>query len=263
MDQSNNTTKAIKDSIKVIDTTAIINNAKTVILVQEKAKDPVIKETDWMGSFFIPLIIVFVGGLFSYFMNKRRTDVEIKKIKGETLKTDVEIQKLITENEKLKKSFQPIVIGTLQSVQEHILTIKLAALKELIRLKADFVFFEQIFDEEGDPYYGHNDNIFLKQVFLNFGPRKFDETKVFHETYSYIFPDIVLEILRKLFLIIKVHNEEVNYFHMNNDGESGPTGKDIQRIQDILELFDQAVLAIRKDCHLDTSFIHDFIEQNK
>ena len=73
MDQSNNTTKVIKDSIKVIDTTAIINNAKTVILVQEKSKEAIPKDTDWTTGLFLPILVAIGVGFVSYFFSKRKT----------------------------------------------------------------------------------------------------------------------------------------------------------------------------------------------
>lgn len=261
MDQSNNTTKAVKDSVKVIDTTAIINNAKTVILVQEKVKDAVIKETDWTGSLFIPLIIVVLGGFFSYFMNKNRIDIEISKIKGETLKTDAEIEKLISENEKLKKSFQPIVIATLQSIQDKIVPSKIDSLKTLVHIRNEFTFHEQQYDE-GDPIVPDHDR-FLDLLFYNFSFSKFQNFSKFHDDYSYLFPDSVFSIMKNLKFILSKLNENKNYFNSLGDPDLEASRRDRDEIEKIIKLFDEAILAIRKDCHLDTSFIHDFIEQNK
>lgn len=256
-----NTTKAVNDSIKVTDTTAIINNAKTVILVQEKAEDPVAKETDWTVSLVIPIIIVIVGGIISYFINKNKTDAEIKKIKGETNKTDAEIQKLITENEKLKKSFQPIVIATLQSIQDKIVPSKIDALKILVHIKNEFTFHEQEYFE-GDPIVPDRER-FLDLLFYNFSYLNFQEFSKFHDDYSYLFPDNVFSIMKDLQFILSRLNENKKYFNSMGDPDLEPSKRDRDEIEKIINLFDKAILAIRKDCHLDTSFIHDFIEQNK
>jgi hypothetical protein len=262
MDQTNNinTQKSNKDSIKGVDTTTIINNAKTVFLVQEKLKDPVAKETDWTSLFF-PLIIALVVARFSYYINKRKTDSEIEKLKGETKKTDAEIQKLITENEKLKKSFQPIVIATLQSIQDKVIPSKIDALKLLVQLKNELMHYEQQYCE-GDPIVPDLDE-FLRLMFFNFEPAKYYRFKEFHDNYSYLFPDNVFEILKKLKIKISAFNESKKSFDSVCDYTDEPSGVDKKKFLEISDLYDEAVLAIRKDCHLDTSFIHDFIEQNK
>ena len=263
MEQSKKVTskKVDKDSIKIIDTTAIFNNAKTVILVQEKTKDPLVKETNWTASVLFPIIIALVGTGISYLINKRKTDAEIKKIKGDTKKTDAEIQKLITENEKLKKSFQPIVIGTLQSIQDKIVPTKIEALKELVKLKNEFIYFEQQF-YEGDPVVPSFDEL-LRLLFFNFGPLKSDNFKKYHDEYSYLFPNNVFEKLRKIKITLTTLNNNHMSFMSVYDGDLEPSNEDYKKITEIINLYEEAILAIRKDCHLDTSFIHDFIEQNK
>lgn len=263
MEQSKNITslKVRKDSIKIIDTTAVINNAKTVILVTEKRNDSAVKETNWIVSLFIPIIIVIVGGVISHLINKGKTNSEIRKIKGDTKKTDVEIQKLITENEKLKKSFQPIVIATLQSIQDKVTPSKIDALKLLVQLKNELIHYEQQYCE-GDPVVPNLDE-FLRLMFFNFEPSKYYRFKEFHDNYSYLFPDNVFEILKKIKIKLSAFNETKKSFDSVCDYTDEPSTVDRKKFIEIIDLYDNAILAIRKDCHLDTSFIHDFIEQNK
>ncbi len=248
MDQANTiSVKSDKDSIKVVDTTAIINNAKTVILVQEKAKDSTPKETDWTTGLLIPILVAIGVGFVSYFFSRRKTDAEVKKLN--------------IENENLKKSFQPIVIATLQSIQDKIVPSKIDALKTLVHLKNGFTHYEQQYFE-GDPIVPDRER-FLDLLFYNFSYSKFQEFSKFHNDYSYLFPDNVFSIMQDLKFILSRLNENKNYFNSMGDPDLEASKRDRDEIEKIIRLFDKAILAIRKDCHLDTSFIHDFIEQNK
>lgn len=265
MESTNIVLKIDKDTIKVIDTTAIIKNANTVILLHDKAKELDSKEPDLITSIMIPIltaaIIAFIGGYISYRFNKKKTDAEIKKIKGDSNKTVIEIQKLITENEKLKKSFQPIVIATLQATQEKVISLKIEAIKKLIDLKSEFIYYEQQLCE-GDPV-SPNLEEFLKLVFFNFDANKFKNYTLFHNTYSYLFPDFIFNDLKKLNYQLRQLNENKKSFMSYYDGDDEPLKTDKDSIVLITKLYDSIILAIRKDCHLDTSFIHDFIDQNK
>lgn len=247
MDQLNKTMKSVKDSIKVIDTTAIINNAKTVILVQESSKKSMPKDTDWTTGLFLPILVAIGVGFVSYFFSKRKTDAEVKKLN--------------IENENLKKSFQPIVIATLQSIQDKVTPSKIDALKLLVQLKNELIHYEQQYCE-GDPIVPNLDE-FLRLMFFNFEPSKYYRFKEFHDNYSYLFPDNVFEILKKIKVKLSAFNETKKSFDSVCDYTDEPSTVDRKKFIEIIDLYDNAILAIRKDCHLDTSFIHDFIEQNK
>jgi len=248
VDQSNNTTKVIKDSIKVIDTTAIINNAKTVILVQEKSKESMPKDTDWTTGLLLPILVAIGVGFVSYFFSKRKTDAEVKKLN--------------IENENLKKSFQPIVIATLQSIQDKIVPEKIDALKKLVQLKNDFTYFDQQYCE-GDPVTVTDEYEFTKLIFFGFSGKKHDNFKIWYDNYSYYFPDNVFVLLSNQKNKLFSFNESKKSFDSVCDRDDYASGTYNKVIIEIIDLFEQCVLAIRKDCHLDTSFIHDFIEQNK
>ena len=58
-------------------------------------------------------------------------------------------------------------------------------------------------------------------------------------------------------------NETKTSFNSTGDPDLEASKRDRDEIEKIIKLFEEAILEIRKDCHLDTSFIHDFIEQNK
>lgn len=250
-----------KDTVKLIDTTAVFNNAKTVILVQEKAKDSAIKGPDWTASVLFPIIIALIGAIISYFFNKSKTDAEITKLIGESEKTEAEIQKIKIENEKLKKSFQPIVISTLQSIQDKIVPSKIDALKTLVQIRNEFTEHEQQYCE-GDPITPDYDH-YLNLLFYNFSYSNYESYSKFHDSYSYLFPDSVFSILKDLMSEISKMNETKKSFNSMGDPELEADKRDRDEIEKIIKLFEETILAIRKDCHLDTSFIHDFIEQNK
>lgn len=250
-----------KDTVKLIDTTAVFNNAKTVILVQEKDKGLATKEPDWIVSIVFPTIIALVVASISYLLNKRKTDAEIIKLKGDSEKTDAEIQKMKTENEKLKKSFQPIVISTLQSIQDKIVPSKIDALKTLVQIRNEFTEHEQQYCE-GDPITPDYDE-YLNLLFYNFSYSNYENYSKFHDNYSYLFPDNVFLVLKNLMSEIAKMNETKKSFNSMGDPELEASKRDRDEIEKMIKFFEEAILAIRKDCHLDTSFIHDFIEQNK
>lgn len=195
----------------------------------------------------MPIIVAFVVTWFSNKFNKKKNKLEIDKLREET--------------RALKKSFLPLVIGTLQSIQDKIITSKIEALKLLVQIQNNFTFVEhqyidgEIIELEYKEY--------IELLFLNFLSKKYDEYCTFHDSYSYLFPDKVFDILVDLKHKLDFLNESKKVFDLNETTVSEPEKKDIAITKDIVNLFHEAILAIRKDCYLDTSFIHDFVEENK
>lgn len=250
---------------KIIDTIATIkydstvvakNNLKQIILVKEHqiAKDKDWYESTILTSFIYPALVALIVLYVTRALNK-------KKNKSEQKKLTEEIDKVRVETENMKKSFQPIVISTLQSIQDEIIPSKIDALKKLVALKNDFAFFEQQFCE-GDPVVPNLEE-FLRLLYFNFGYIKLNDFKKYHDEYSYLFPNNVFKILKNLKTELSILDGNKKSFNSIYDGDMEPSKRDINHIKKTIDLYDEAILAIRKDCHLDTSFIHEFIEENK
>jgi len=242
-----------KHSITLIDSADVLKNVKPIILIEEKNRISE-NEINWFSSVVIPVSIAVITAIISYIVNKRKTDAEIESLRSAKIKTDAEI-------ESLKKSFQPIVIGTLQSVQDKIMPSKIEALNILIKSRNRFIYHKQFFFEDDPVVPGENE--FLRLVFNDYSEDKYNSFKDWFDNYSYFFPDNVFTTLSKLKDKLLALNESKKYFDSVCDQDDYPTKNDTKMILEIISIYEKAILAIRKDCHFDTSFIHDFIEQNK
>jgi hypothetical protein len=236
--------------VKLYDSATVIKSGNEhIILIQDlkKEKDKDLNESPWITSLLIPILVAAAVAWLANFINKKKNKLEIDKLKEET--------------SNLKKSFQPIVIGTLQSIQDKIIPTKIEALKTIVQLKNNFTHHEQQYSE-GDPVTPDYDD-YLNLLFYNFSNSNYDGYCKFHDQYSYLFPDPVFNILKSLQIKVSSMNETKKSFNSMGDPELEATQRDRNEIEQIINLFNEAILAIRTDCHLDTSFIHDFIEQNK
>jgi len=237
-------------TVKLFDSTTVIQKGNEhIILIQDLKKENVKDwyEATWITSFLIPILVAVIVAVILNWLNRNKTNLENDKIKAET--------------SKLRKSFQPIVIGTLQSIQDKIMPSKINALKELVQIKNDFKYHEQQY-HEGEPITIDYDE-FIKVIFYNFYEEKYNAYCRFHDKYSYLFPNNVFEIFIRLKTQLSNLNETKKSFDSVGDQDTEPGKKDKESIEQIIKSFDEAILAIRSDCHLDTSFIHEFIEQNK
>jgi hypothetical protein len=250
---------------KTLDTIAVIeydstmlpsNNLKQVILVKEyqNKKDEDWYETSFLTSFIFPALAALIVLFITKRINRNKDRIESEKL-------EEEVDKIKIETENIKKSFQPIVIGTLQSVQEKIIDSKIDALKSLVELKNKFAHHEQQYCE-GDPIIPEYSD-FIELLFFEFSVEKFQKFKEFHNNYSYLFPDNVLNKLQELFMSLSALNEDKKSFESWQDYDADPSKEGVNHIENIIKLFDDSIMLMRKDCHLDTSFIHEFIEKNK
>lgn len=237
-------------TVKYFDSSTIVEKGNEhIILIHDQKKESVKdwKESPLIVSLLIPILVASFIAWFAYKLNTQKNKLEIDKLKEET--------------SNLKKTFQPIVIGTLQSIQDKIIASKIEALKLLVQIRNNFTYHEQQYCE-GDPitpdYEEH-----LSLLFYNFSSIEYDEYSKFHDGYSYLFPDKVFNILGILYGKLSDLNETKKSFNSIGDPDLDASQKDRKNIEHIINLFNEAIQAIRKDCHLDTSFIHDFIEKNK
>lgn len=245
-----NSQKKDTTTIKYLDSSTVIQKGNEHIILIQDYKKEITKEwyeSSWITSLIIPILVAAFVAWFTNRLNTTKNDVEIEKLKEET--------------QNLKKTFQPIVIGTLQSIQEKIITSKIDALKKLVQIRNDFSYHEQQYCE-GDPITPDYDE-YLELLFRNFAPSDYDSYNSFHDTYSYLFPDNVFHLLTELQGKISNLNETKKSFLSMGDPYLELDERDGKYIEEILNLFKNSIQAIRKDCHLDTTFIHDFIDENK
>lgn len=200
------------------------------------------------------VVSIAVTGL-THYLGKNKTQAEIQELKANTTKTETEI-------EGLKRSFQPTVIATLQSVQDKVIDKKIEALSKIIQLKADLMAVDISYDDEGEPIIRDIDD-YYNEMFKTFRSVYLEDYKNIHNTYSYLFPDKVLDVLQNLMNSLTDLDKKVSYYFMATEGFDPPHPKDVKQLETVIDLFSESLMAIRKDCHLDSSFIHDFIEQNK
>jgi hypothetical protein len=237
-------------TVKYLDSLIIVGKGNEhIILIQGKKKESVKdwKESPLIVSFLIPILVASFVAWFAHKLNAKKNKLEIDKLKEET--------------SNLKKTFQPIVIGTLQSIQDKIITSKIEALKLLVQIRTNFTHHEQQYCE-GYPIVPDY-HCYLNLLFYNFSSIEYHEFSKFHHGYSYLFPDKVFNILRDLYGKLYDLNEAKKSYNSIGDPDLDASQKDRKDIEDIIDFFNEAIQAIRKDCHLDTSFIHDFIEENK
>jgi hypothetical protein len=272
---------------KIIDTTfcgadssvvCVKNGNETIIIVNSKKEIDKKNEIDWTGTLFIPIIIVLVGTFISYFVNKEKTKKELKKldidsskiteeiatirqerelITGEKIKLFNEVEKMRTETEFLKNSFQPYVLTTLQETQREILKDKIAGLKELIVLSKEYYRFDNTYNN-GERQI--NDvNEYYREIFSNFGKSGYAKFNVFVQNYEYLYPKSVgLE-----FKGVKALMDELYESNKRNNSiqEYELSNRDLEIIPQLESYFNRAIIAIRSDLQLDSTFIKEFMEK--
>lgn len=239
----------------------------TVVEMNESYKDSnslitLLKEENdhlnnvWYDNNIISSVIfpIIVAVITAYILNK----INAKK-------NNAELKKLITETEHLQKSFQPIVFSAIHSIQEKLLDNRLMALKAIIDIINKINSYDPIYDQEdGEPYYPKEQEL-LEILFKKFSNKYFEDFNKFHSEHSYLFPKSLLE--RNSLILIRFRKivDDNNRFWDVFDGNPKVTvGKETtDYLSDTIELIEQSITQIRLECHLDSTFVWDFIEQSK
>ncbi|PQJ18443.1 hypothetical protein [Nonlabens tegetincola] len=230
--------------------------SKQVILVTESKaeKAKAWYETSFLVSFVYPMLTAIAIILASRFFDRRKNKKALKK-------SDKEIEKLKVETENIKRSFQPIVISTLQATQDKLLAKKIEALEKLTYFFNQIVKYKPSFNE-GELVIPTKNEIFLS-IFLDFQPQYKIDYMNFHNSSSFLFSDIVLKQLDVLSdQISRLTEKKVGHI-FKNEMISSLDNNTINLIDDIIRSFKNCQSLMRKDCFLDTEFIHQFIEENK
>lgn len=219
-----------------------------VIIIENKdksIKEKKINENPILISFIYPLLIT----LIAFFVTRYTTR---KRIKAE--------RELINEKiNQIKRDFQPYVLATLQKTQETILKAKLNTLREIVKFKTDFFNVSNVYidgigviDDMSD-YYQNVYCVFFNDEYLNI--------RNLVLLNGYLFPNNIKEELKKILNdlsnILDIQNRE--YSKQNSDLPDDA----LEILKNLSSKFDNVIEDIRKDLHLDDSFIHDFIEKYK
>jgi hypothetical protein len=239
--------------VGVYDSTMVITkesgSSDQVIIIQDQKTIPA---KDWyenplISSLLIPIIVAIATAWVIHLVKRSKYKAEVEKLTEET--------------KQLKKSFEPIVISTLQSIQDKIIDSKIKALNKLVELRLEFISFNQHYDHQGDAIINEESEYHM-ELYKRYGSKQFDEIKAFHYTYSHLFPDIVLISLNELMSHAKSLEENVINFHHHEDGHIEPGQRDLNEVKEMIEKFEKAITLVRKDCHLDSDRVHKFIESN-
>ncbi|MEP4091772.1 hypothetical protein [Reichenbachiella sp.] len=207
-------------------------------------------EETWATSLLFPLIIAVIVAKTTNFMSARKSRAELEKVKEET--------------DKLKKSFQPIVFSALHSIQEKTIGQKINGLKELIEVRNKITSYKPIYSEEGEPQYPQG-RALHEVLFKEFEYKYCESFSVFHDNFSFLFPDQIMDrnkfILQRL---LKLHDDTGMYWDAVDGNPSVTIGyESADYVCKTIDMIEESINDIRKDCHLDSTFIGEFIDNNK
>lgn len=203
-------------------------------------------------SFVFPVLVTVITFFFTRLLTRKKEKTELSKIETDIEKNKVEISHIRT-------SFQPLVISSLQAVQNEIFKDKLNSLKELSKSKSDFFNVEQIY-HEGEAFIGDTHE-YAQNVYWNFTVYPVEKIKKNLLENGSLFPDSIRSEYQKLLkLIYKVY--DIQKRENSNENQDMPTGVEVLLMQ-IAKEFDHLIDMIRKDLHLDNTFIHEFIAEHQ
>ena len=171
----------------------------------------------------------------------------------------VELNKMEAEMNQIKLSFQPLVFSTIQSIQNEIFKDKVGSLKGLIRSKA--ILFNVNQDYHAGEAFIQDYDEYMQQVYLNFSAVKIQSVRNNELENSSLFPEGIMlkfkELIREIDEIVEIQTE-----HFSIRDQFIPKGVD-GKLTQVSELFDLIINLMRKDLHLDNTFVHDFINKQK
>jgi hypothetical protein len=232
--------------VQFFDTSTVIKSSSDqIILIQDLKKEPIKYwyENTWMTSLIIPILVAAIVAWLTNFINRKKNKLEIDKLKEET--------------SQIKESYKPIVIATIQSVQEKLIINKISGLKELLGLSAELFNNEQIY-YEGEGLNTYDD--YLNEIFIGFSSNYFKRFEDFITNYGYFYNVNTFKMLQKLnFEMSGLHNS-VKAYDSKTDSNKVPSQLDREEIKNISKLFNSAINGIRSELHLENNFIQDYIE---
>lgn len=220
----------------------------TIEIVESKSEDSNI----FNNSVFIDFIFPFLASLFILivvrYFNRKKENEKLEKLKSETKKNKEEIKQM-------RISFQPIVISSLQTIQNNIFKDKIDSLKGIIKSKHELYNVNQIYHEG----WGIIEDVYhyYQNVYLNFNDESIENLKNNSLSNASLFPDAIRtefqNLVSKIFEIREIQKKA--FSTQNQDMPSGV----VEKLEIITMLFDELIDMIRQDLHLNNTFVHDFI----
>lgn len=245
--------------VKVYDSSiAVSKETQQIIIIQDK-QTPKENGFDLLASFIVPVVVIFIGGLFTYIFGWRKMKSTIKNLESSSIKSDTEVSKLKSETQQIKKYFQPIVVGTIQSVRDKLIDKKINALEKLAEHSSQFMEAdEQFYGPDGEPILELND--YYDSMFLNYSPAKYDQFKKYKNEFSFFFGEESFKIFQDLFQKIDdLVNTRDSYFRQEVEQMPGME----KQVKTIILTFENLSKSLRSELHLDNRYIEDFIAANK
>ena len=220
-----------------------LDNNYTIKVIQPKKVESGIFDNTVVTSFVFPILITVITFLIARFVTRKKDKKDLEKVEAEI--------------EQIKTSFQPIVLNSLQNVQNEIFKDKTNSLKGLIKSKSELFNVEQIYHEGyaiiADTYDYYQD------VYLNFRKTSLSEVKKNSLDNASLFPNEIRNEFQKLMTqLFEIGDIQDREFSTQN--QSMPTDVD-KKLEIISNSFDNLIDLIRNDLHLDNTFIHDFISE--
>lgn len=247
-----------QDTIKVLlisNEYKVHKNNDNIIVIEQKNKNEKTKEfyeTSLFGSFFIPLILLLISFLIARWWFR-------KKEKKENEKLEAEIEKIREDINTLQNSFQPIVLSTIQLTQEKLVEDKISALKEIVNFRYKLFSIDQDY-KEGEPLI-EDTNEYHQSVYGNISNSVLNEIKETVLMKGYLFPKNIKDNMNLLIYELReICNIQKREYSIQ---EQKMPDKVISILNRLSEKFNVVIDDIRKDLHIDDSFIHDFIEKYK
>lgn len=199
-------------------------------------------ENPLFTSLVFPIIVAFLTALGVRLLNKNKDKAELTKLNEEI--------------NKIKTSYQPIVLNSLQTIQSELFKDKVNSLKKLIKSKSDILNVEQIFHEGNaiiEDTHDYNQNIYLGLSDIKL--KSIEENSL---NNGYLFPS---DIRNKFQELVKNLNEvyEIQKREMSTQNQGMPNDVE-DKLKNISAIYDDLIELIRKDLHFDNTFIHDFIK---
>lgn len=235
-DSSNSTNSSSKEILKNTNDTITIN------LVQPKINNSTFIEHPFFTVVFFPILVpLIIAYVASRFINKN-TEAKLK-----------------AETEKIKTSYQPVVLSALQSIQNQIFENKINALKRLNGFKYKYFHYDQRYIDgvplidDSYEYYNTIYNNFNNTLFDNFEVFAIDNAILFPSNIQSEFNDLINSIFR------------VNETRKANDSiwDSNMPPNIETDLKEILNKFETLIDLIREDLHFDNTFIHEFIKTHQ
>jgi len=233
-----------------------------IIVIEQKDKPDKPKafyESSIFVILIVPIIIIIINHIFIRLWFRKKEKKESVKLQNEIDKLVIEKDKINQDIIQLKSSFQPIVLSSLQKIQENILKDKIKVLQDIVVYRTNLFYLEQNY-YQGQEIIGDEHEYYdlLYQGFSRIDLTKIGDTITLN---GYLFPDMIKnkldEILFDLRQIINIQNRE---YSMENSNMPFDAYEIFKRTHNS---FFEVVELIRKDLHLDENFIHDFINRYK